>query len=322
MQPKSGTGDEISKLTAQLETSNKIWEGQFKNLRDELSQSRKDESASRDTSAKNLVDQMEKFAGKFGEMKTELEGIEKDVKDVSSFQTIFKSPKLTGEWGEKSLDYLLGQYFPRKDSFESQHLFSSGEKVDFALKLPDGRILPIDSKYPQDIFRQFISAGDQDKENIRKNLVAKIKKDIDDIATKYILPNEGTADLAIMYIPAESLYYEIVSKEDLSSDAWKKRVVIASPNNLILILQIILYWFKKADISKRADDILKKLQRIKKDGDALTDSFRKLGGHLSDAKGMWEDTDKRLVLLVGRVDDATELFEEESENKDLPTEKS
>jgi DNA recombination protein RmuC len=311
-QPKQEVNGDIAKLTAQLETSNTIWADQLKKLRDELSQSREKESATRDASTGRLIDQIEKFTGRFGEMKTELEGIEKDVKDISSFQTIFKNPKLTGEWGEMALDYLLAQYFPRKDAFESQKLFLSGEKVDFALKLPDDRILPIDSKFPQDIFGQFIRAeNDKEKEVLRKTLVVKVKKDIDDIATKYILPNEGTVDLAVMYIPAESLYYEIISKEDLSTYAWAKRVVIASPNNLILILQIIIHWFKKADIGKKADIILKKLQRIKKDGDSLADSFRKLGGHITDAKSSWDDTDKRLNFLVGRVDDATELISED-----------
>lgn len=311
-QQKQGVNEDITKLAAQYEMSNKIWADQLEKLRDEFSQSREKESTARDTSTNRLITQIEKFTGRFGEMKTELEGIEKDVKDISSFQTIFKNPKLTGEWGEMALEYLLTQYFPRKDAFESQHLFLSGEKVDFALTLPDERILPIDSKFPQDIFGQFIRAeNDKDKEVLRKTLVTKVKKDIDDIATKYILPNEGTVDLAVMYIPAESLYYEIISKEELSTYAWSKRVVIASPNNLILILQIILHWFKKADIGKKADAILKKLQRIKKDGDSLADSFRKLGGHLTDAKSAWDDTDKRIDLLVGRVDDATELISDE-----------
>lgn len=304
---------ELMKLAAGVEATNKIWETQFKNLREEIkkeiSESGKEDRSTRDASSKDLRAQIENFTGKFGEMKAELEKITSEVKEVSSFQNIFKSPKLTGEWGELSLDYVLAQYFPQKGAYESQHQFASGEKVDFALTLPNGRILPMDSKYPQEIFSQYIKAtNDQEKESIRKNLVARVKKDIDDIATKYILPNEGTVDLAIMYVPAESLYYEIVSKEDLNTYAWKKKVAVASPNNFILTIAIILDWFKKADISKKTDIISKKLQRVAIDGEKLADTFRKLGDHLSNARGSYDESEKRLTFLVDRVRDATSII--------------
>jgi len=304
---------EIVKLGERFETTNRIWDEQVKGLREEIrnqiSESRKEEAVSRENSTKNLLSQIQDFTGKFGEMKAELEDVNKGVKEVNSFQTIFKNPKLTGEWGEAALGYLLSQYFPRKDSYESQHQFPSGEKVDFALTLPNGRILPIDSKYPQDIFTQFIKAVDpEERDTLRKALVARVKKDIDDIASKYILPNENTVDFAIMYIPAESLYYEIVSKEDLNTYAWNKKVVLASPNNFILTIGIILHWFKDADIGKKTDVILKKLQRVAIDGEKLADSFRKLGSHLLNAKGAYDDSEKRLAFLVERVQDATGLI--------------
>lgn len=309
---KKEDGQETLRLSERMDAANKIWEGQLRDLREtisrEISTSRTEELAARENSSRNLFSQMDKFASRFGEMKSELEKINQDVKEIASFQTIFRSPKLTGEWGEASLDYLLSQYFPRKDSYESQYQFSSGEKVDFALRLPNGRILPIDSKYPQDIFTQFIHASDEEKGALRKLLVAKVKKDIDDIASKYILPNENTVDFAMMYIPAESLYYEIVSKEDLNTYAWGKKVALASPNTFVLTVAIILHWFKNADIGKKTDVIIKKLQRIAIDGEKLADAFRKLGDHLSDAQGSYDDSEKRLNFLVERVEDATSLI--------------
>lgn len=308
---KNAAPKEIGELRAGLDASNKIWEGQLDKIRKELSEDRS-------SSSNTLLAQMDNFTGKFGEMKAELEKIDKEVKDVSSFQNVFKSPKLTGEWGEASLEYLLSQYFPRRDSYEKQHKFPSGEKVDFALTLPNGRILPIDSKYPHDLFMQFIHAPDEEKETIKKNLISGVKKDIDDIATKYILPNENTVDFAIMYIPAESLYYEIISKEDLNTYAWTKKVAIASPNNFVLTIAIIMDWFKKADISKRADAILKKLQRVKIDGEKLADAFRKLDKHLTEARSSYDDSKERLGHLVDRVEDATNLISSESANIEEP----
>jgi len=320
-QPQTTAVDpELVRLGEKVETFNKIWAEQFKGLREEIgkeiSDSRKEERTSRDNSTTALISQIEKFTGSFGEMKNELESINKGVKEVSSFQTLFKSPKLTGEWGEASLNYLLSQYFPKKDLYESQHRFLSGEQVDFVLKLPNDLLLPIDSKYPQELFRQLLSATDEkERDTAKKNLIAKVKKDIDDIATKYILPNEKTTDLAVMYIPAESLYYEIISKEDLNTYAWSKKVTIASPNNFILTISIISHWFKNVDIEKKTDVILKKLQRIAIDGEKLDDTFRKLGDHLSNARTSYEDSGKRISLLVERVKDATGLIGDEETEK-------
>lgn len=307
-------------LKERIETSNSIWTEQFKGIREEITKSRREELDIRDKSTKDIHTQVEKFIEGFSQMGGALKQIQEEVKEVSSFQNIFRSPKLTGQWGEASLEYLLSQYFPRQDSYELQYPFPSGEKVDAILKLPNGRVLPIDSKFPQDIFNQFIKAPDNsiEKEEARKLLILRIKKDIDDISTKYILPNEGTVDLAMMYIPAESLYYEIVTKEDLNSYAWKKKITLASPNTFILNLAIIQHWFKDADIGKKTDLILKKLQRVTIDGTKLSESFQKLGAHLSNAKNSFEDSEKRLNFLTDRVNDVSNLLEENEEAKKLP----
>ena len=313
---KLGAGEEIGKLSERLETGNKIFADQFKQIREEISRSHHKELELRDKSSKDIHDQMEKFTGGFAQM-TEMFGqVQNQVKEVSSFQTIFKSPKLTGQWGEASLDYMLSLYFPRRDAYELQYQFSSGEAADAVLKLPNGRILPIDSKFPQDNFNQFINATEQaHREEARKALVARIKQDITDIAAKYILPNENTVDFAMMYIPAESLYYEIVTKEDLASYAWNKKVFLTSPNTFILTLGVIQHWFKDTDITKKTGEILKKLQRIAIDGEKLSESFRKLGLHLSSAKNSYDDTEKRVNILVDRVNNVGNLIDVEETNE-------
>jgi len=307
---KTSSDEEIGKLGERIETSNKIFADQFKQIREEISQSHHKDLELRDKSAKNINEQIEKVVSNFAQMKEILGQVQNQVKEVSSFQTIFKSPKLTGQWGEASLDYMLSLYFPRRDAYELQYQFSSGEAADAVLKLPNGRILPIDSKFPQDNFNQFINAIESaHKEEARKSLVARIKQDITDIAAKYILPNENTVDFAMMYIPAESLYYEIVTKEDLTSYAWNKKVFLTSPNTFILTLGVIQHWFKDVDITKKTGEILKKLQRIAIDGEKLSDSFRKLGSHLSNAKNSYEDTEKRIDMLVDRVSNVGNLID-------------
>lgn len=314
---KINSNEEIGKLGERLETANKIFADQFRQIREEISRSHHKELELRDRSSKDIHDQMEKFIGGFSQMKEVLGQVQSQVKEVSSFQTIFKSPKLTGQWGEASLDYMLSLYFPRNDAYELQYQFSSGEAADAVLKLPNGRILPIDSKFPQDNFNQFINAVEaSQKEETRKALVARIKQDITDIAAKYILPNENTVDFAMMYIPAESLYYEIVTKEDLTSYAWSKKIFLTSPNTFILTLGVIQHWFKDSDITKKTGEILKKLQRIAIDGEKLSDSFRKLGVHISSAKNSYDDAEKRIEMLVDRVSNVGNLIDID-ENKEL-----
>lgn len=314
---KTGSNEEFSKLGERLETANKIFADQFRQIREEISGSHHKELELRDKSSKDMRDQMEKFIGGFAQMKEVLSQVQSQVKEVSSFQTIFKSPKLTGQWGEASLDYMLSLYFPRRDAYELQYQFSSGEAADAVLKLPNGRILPIDSKFPQDSFNQFIHASDElSKEEARKSLVTRIKQDVSDIAAKYILPNENTVDFAMMYIPAESLYYEIVTKEDLTSFAWNKKVFLTSPNTFILTLGVIQHWFKDTDITKKTGEILKKLQRIAIDGEKLSESFRKLGSHISSAKSSYDDAEKRIGMLVDRVNNVGNLIDVD-ETKEL-----
>ena len=311
--PKKELGQDpkIIELGAQV----KIWSEESSKLRndlkEEISSFRKESHDFRDKDNQEIQKKMEKFITGITQMEKDFEQIQKTMEGVSSFQEIFKSPKLTGDWGEASLDLLLSQYFPDSGRYEAQHQFKSGEKVDFVLKLPNEKYLPIDVKYPQDTFRQYIhEPNPENKEAIRKDLVAKVKKDIDDISSKYILPNEETVDFAMMYIPAESLYYEIVSKEDIETYARNKKVVLASPNNFILHIAIIQHWFKDADINNRTDLIIKRLQGVAADGGKLKASFRILGGHITKAQNSYEDTDKRLGLLVDRVAKVTNLIGE------------
>lgn len=307
---RTESGEELNKLGERLETANRIFAEQFKQIREEISQGRHKELELRDKSTKDVHEQMEKFIGGFSQMKEVLSQVQSQVKEVSSFQSIFKSPKLTGQWGEASLEYMLSLYFPRQDAYQLQYQFSSGEAADAILKLPNGRILPIDSKFPQDRFNQFINAVElEQKEEARKALVARIKQDITDIAAKYILPNENTVDFAMMYIPAESLYYEVVTKEDLASFAWSKKVFLTSPNTFILTLGVIQHWFKDTDITKKTSEILKKLQRIAIDGEKLGESFRKLGSHISNAKSSYDDAEKRVDMLVDRVNNVGNLID-------------
>jgi DNA recombination protein RmuC len=256
-----------------------------------------------------MHEQIRSFTQGVTEMREALKQVHESVRDVSSFQEIFKSPKLRGEWGEASLEHILSQHYPQ-ELYELQHTFSNGERVDACFKLPDERLLAIDAKFPSENFSKMVeSAKETEKAFYRKNFIQDVKNRIDEVASKYILPPEGTLDFALMYIPAEAIYYEIVNqigKEvDLAGYAWSKRIILTSPNILYLTLRTVEHWFKDVQVSRETKEILKRLNRIRTDAEKLAQDFRVLGRHISNAQSAYEGSEKRLDLMVNRVSQLT-----------------
>src|SRR5437870_9251762 len=162
-------------------------------------------------------------------------------RDVATLHDILRAPKLRGGFGEFLLGDLLAQVLPPAH-FTLQHAFRSGERVDAIVRLGDG-LVPVDSKFPLEDFRRLLEAGDEDERaRARKAFVARVRRHIDDIATKYVLPDEGTYDFALMYIPAENVYYETIIRDEepgLSGYAIGRKVIPVSPNCFYAYLQTI-----------------------------------------------------------------------------------
>lgn len=268
---------------------------------------------SQDGTSRAMNEQMHSFTKEAVQIREDLKQVQETVKDVSSFQEIFKSPKLRGQWGEASLEHILSQHFPQ-ELYKIQYLFPSGEQVDAVLRLPNGRVLPIDSKFPSENFDKMVNAqGETEKSFFRKTFLEDVKSRINEIATKYILPSEGTTDFALIYIPAEAIYYEIINnigrELDVAGFAWSKKIILASPNTIYLTLRTIEHWFRDTQISKQTQEILKKLGKVHQDAAKLMEDFRKLGSHLRNASGAYDDSEKRLSLLDEKVEKLVEVGE-------------
>ncbi len=255
-----------------------------------------------DISSRGMSNQMESFIRETTSLREKMETMQLTVKDISSFQEFFRSPKVRGQWGEASLKHLLQEYFP-EDLYSIQYKFSSGEVVDAVLKLPDKKLLPIDAKFPFDNFRKMVEAEEGDKAVIRKRFLEDVKNRIKEISEKYILPSENTVDFGVMYIPAEAVYYEINMSSDLdiAEFARSKKVILASPNTFYLTLRSIEQWFRDTQITRQAQDIMKRLSIVEKDGVKLSDDFRKLGIHLKNANSAYKHSRKRVFLFDKRV---------------------
>jgi DNA recombination protein RmuC len=255
-------------------------------------------------SASSVASQVQSFTRGMTELRETVHQVQESVKGVSSFQEMFRSPKHRGTWGELTLGAILGEYFPH-GGYEEQHAFASGEIVDAVLKLPNELLLPIDSKFSWENFQKMSEAqGDAERAAYRKQFLNDIKKRIDEIATKYVLPSEGTVDMALMYMPAESIYYEVIQNlkdDDVSEYARKRKVYLTSPNTLYITLSAVIHWFKDVQLQKQTRDIMKRLETVIKDATTLSTDFRKLGDHLSDASSAFERSEKKLGHLVDRT---------------------
>jgi DNA recombination protein RmuC len=313
-----GTQQNLQLLNQRLDTIgtsvNQALRDTMKMVSDQIENSRQ----SVERSSQNVHKQVEGFTSGLTQLREEVKNVNESMKSVSSFQDIFKSPKLRGIWGEASLENALSQYFP-KDAYELQHYFSSGEAVDAILRLPNGLLLPIDSKFNWENFEKMINSdNDIQRDQYRKTFFSDVKKKIDEISSKYLLPHEGTTDFALMYVPAETVYYEIINNikdADIPAYARSKKIILTSPNTFFLSVSAISHWTKDVQLSKQTREIMKRLERIATDGHKLGDDFRRLGKHLSDAHGSYEDSEKRLALLTDRVENVIETGEKEEDKK-------
>lgn len=284
-----------------------------RNLNQEVNARLKEQRESVERSTLSVFKQVQGFTSGITSLAEKVGQVQDSVKNVSSFQEIFRAPKLRGIWGEMSLEVSLSQYFSR-DSYKLQHYFRSGEAVDAALKLPNELLLPIDSKFNWENFEKMINTENESEKQIyRKSFFNDVRKKIDEISAKYILPSEGTIDIALMYIPAETVYYELISNTKMTNVpdyARRKKVALTSPNTFAATVSAIQHWIKDIQLSKQTKEIMKRLEGIITDSSKLEENFRKLGRHMKDAQGAFDNSEKRLDLMVGRVQKVLEVEED------------
>jgi len=245
-------------------------------------------------------------------------------KDIASLQEILRSPKLRGGLGELFLGDLLAQILPPAH-FTLQHRFKSGEAVDAVIRLGQN-LVPVDAKFPLENFRRVIEvSSEEERKSAKRKFLADVKKHVDAISGKYILPDEGTFDFALMYIPAENVYYELIIKDEaMDSDkgllnySFAKRVIPVSPNSFYAYLQTILLGLKGLHIEERAQEILTNLARLSGDFRKFREEFDTVGKHITNTKSRYDDADKRLEKFSDKLESLSETSPAVEETRKLP----
>src|SRR6266542_2227892 len=252
-----------------------------------------------------LLDVRERL-GALSEATKRLETVATTVTEV---QQLLQVPKLRGTIGEVWLEELLRQILPASH-YEMQHVFRSGERVDAALKLGD-RLVPVDAKFPLEACQRMLAAtgGGAEQERERRAFSRSLRDRIDEIADKYIRPDEGTYEFALMYIPAENVYYEAVMRGEDPDDgksvlghAMTRSVIPVSPHTFYAYLLVILHGLKGMRVEQRAREILEQLGRLRQQFDAFWSAFDTLGAHLGNAQKRYEESARQ----AGRVRDRFE----------------
>jgi DNA recombination protein RmuC len=270
-----------------------------------------------DNAAKVIQD----VQNKLGELGQATQEIKELGQSVSKLEEMLKAPKLRGGLGELLLEDLLKQVLPA-NAYDIQYTFRNGQTVDAIINTAGGKV-PVDSKFPLENFRKMLDAKtEQEKKTAARLFKSDVKKHIDAISEKYILPDEGTFDFALMYIPAENIYYETIIKEEsyaeedgLYAYATKRRVVPVSPNSFYAHLRVIALGLKGLQIERSAKEIFQNLELLSTELRKFNDVFETLGTQLNNAKNNYDKADKQLAGLTEKFKTVQSIPDAKAQNQ-------
>lgn len=319
----------FSFLRGKAENSSILLQSQMQSLANQVQSSMHQNSQILQKSQEMMGTRLDSTVKLMGHVQNQLGQLDQSAKrileigqDISNLQDILKAPKIRGSLGELFLGDLLAQLLPQ-DHFTLQHRFRSGERVDAAIKLMNG-LVPVDSKFPLESFKVLqLSQTLEEQTRSKKLFVKAVKVHIDAIASKYILPEEGTFDFALMYIPAENVYYEtIIRYEKDDNDLWQyaldKRVIPVSPNSFIAYLQSIVMGLKGLRLETGIKEMIGQLSGVKNDFAKFSEDYALVGTHLTRMQSSYQNSEKRLNKLSVKLENI-ELIDSQSQQK-LPIE--
>jgi len=278
----------------------------MKDIKQGTDQTRVGMQKSIDETNKAINERLDNAGRVIAALTKELGGISQVGPDIRRLTETLASPKLRGNFGEEMLENMLSQALP-KNGYGIQHRFSNGETVDAIIMVGD-KILPIDSKFSMENFRLFKEAKTDDAaDNLKKTFLKDVKKRVDEIHKKYILPQENTFDFALMYIPSEGVFSEVLDDSATLSYAREKKVYFVSPNTLYHHLQIILLSLRGQKVNEAAQQILSMIAGIKQESDKFGRNLDILGNHIKNAGNTMGTVTNDFIKLKSSISNASTL---------------
>ncbi|MDZ7372698.1 MAG: DNA recombination protein RmuC [candidate division KSB1 bacterium] len=230
--------------------------------------------------------------------------------EIRDFQEMLRGPKLRGMMGEEALRDLVADVLPRH-SFELQHPFSDGEKVDLVIRTESG-LIPIDSKFPLQTFARYARARDDAERNRAwDEFAAHLRRQIQEVSKKYIRPAEGTLPLAMLYVPSESIYHEVISRDsELLLFARRQKVFLVGPNAFYYFLHAILLGLQTQRVEQAARQIVNALEALQRETAQMGQGLSRLGFHLRRARLILDAVHKQHEKLAGTLEHLARLSDE------------
>lgn len=227
-------------------------------------------------------------------------------RNMQEIQQLLYAPKLRGTIGEQVLNQLLAQVLPHK-SYTLQHIFSSGAVVDAIITTRNG-IIPIDAKFPLSSYKKIHHiANNVDKKQHERQFVIDVMKHVDDISRKYILPQENTIDYALMYIPSEAVFYEMVNSEKLLDYANKMRVLPVSPITFYAFIKAVLMSLEGERINSQATEILSLIRAMQKDYEKVEHAVQVLSRHITNSYNALSSLSSSVIRMGQKIEQTTFL---------------
>ncbi len=278
-------------VASRLEAVTKALQDGVKDSAQVTSKITSDAQAAMSTELKNTREQINQIQRQLGEVQ---QAGKQMFQTAQTLESILGGTKSRGSFGEITLERLLEDSLP-PSQYSTQYRFRSGETADAVIFLRDKKMMAVDSKFPLDAYRRIAAEGDE----ARKAFVSSIKGHADSIARKYIVPDEGTLELALMFVPSETVYYELLMSEDSkgqAADAYcrGRNIIAVSPNTLYAHLCVISMGLKGMQIEENAKRLSENLSGMRKQLDSFSEYFEKIGTHLKNAQQNYTEADKRL----------------------------
>lgn len=266
----------------------------------------------------NMHSRLDATARAFGGMQTEIGKMTEISRSITDLQNLFRNPKLRGNIGEQMLSQILEQSIPR-EYYKMQHKFKNGETVDAIVKTSQG-IIPIDAKFPMENFNKLANDKTEEVKQATRDFIKDVKKKIDDISIKYILPEEKTLDFALMYVPSEAVYYDLISKhESVVEYAKDKRVLLSSPNSFYYFLRVILMGIEGQRLEESSKQLLNAIKDISNFTTKFGNNIGVLSRHITNSKNSMDQALIDFDKLALKIENA-KLLKETEKKKELPKE--
>jgi len=272
-----------------------------KNLQEQFFKVNKTVDTKLSESTKQLNDRLDKSSQVIGHLNKELGKIGEIGSKIETLDKILRSPKGRGNMGEENLEEILRSVFP-PNLWERQFSIAPNLIVDAVIKTTNG-LIPIDAKFPLPAFESFVKAeNEEERLRYQKEFYKHVKSRINEVS-KYIRPDNGTLNFAILFLPNENVYYEAaIRSSEIPVFAKTKKVLLTGPNTMLYVLQMLFQAYQSQKFAQEAQKALEQISGVKVQAQKLDENINILGRHLGNATSKLSDVDKENQKLQGQIE--------------------